>query len=45
MLANSGYAGAALHECGRGSDPAYSLKRFRDYFRWLLDEYIPAVSP
>jgi sugar phosphate isomerase/epimerase len=44
LLANRGYRGAAIHECGRGSDYGYSLKRFRDYFRWLLDEYIPAVS-
>jgi sugar phosphate isomerase/epimerase len=44
LLANAGYRGAAIHECGRGHDHAYSLKRFRDYFRWLLDEYVPAVS-
>ncbi len=45
LLAGAGYTGAAIQECGRGNDHAYSLKRFRDYFRWLLDEYIPAVSP
>jgi hypothetical protein len=43
LLATLGYTGAAIHECGRGNDDAYSLKRFRDYFRWLLDDYGPGT--
>src|SRR5262249_25389924 len=43
-LAERGYAGAAIHECGRGTDAAYRLKRFLDYFHWLLEEYVPGVS-
>lgn len=41
-LVAAGYQGAAIHECGRG-DHAYALIRFRDYLRWLLDEYVPNV--
>jgi sugar phosphate isomerase/epimerase len=43
-LAETGYAGAAVHECGRGTDAAYRLKRFLDYFKWLLEEYLPGVG-
>jgi hypothetical protein len=41
-LVAAGYRGAAIHECGRG-DQAYALLRFRDYLRWLLDDYLPNV--
>jgi hypothetical protein len=44
LLTAAGHSGAAIHECGRGSDDAYSLKRFHDYFRWLLDDYVPGVE-
>ncbi len=43
IFANASFDGAAIHECGRGADYGYNLIRFRDYFRWLLDEYIPNV--
>ncbi|MBI4552687.1 MAG: TIM barrel protein [Candidatus Latescibacteria bacterium] len=39
----AGYDGAAIHECGRGADYAYNMRRFLDYMRWLLDEYVPNV--
>jgi sugar phosphate isomerase/epimerase len=42
-LVQAGYKGAAIQECGRGADHAYNLKCFRDYLRWLLDEYVPNV--
>ena len=41
IFAKAGFKGAAIHECGRGADPAYSLKRFTDYMKWLRDEYVP----
>jgi hypothetical protein len=41
IFTRAGFTGAAIHECGRGSDPAYALKRFTDYMRWLMDEYVP----
>jgi sugar phosphate isomerase/epimerase len=41
ILVNAGYQGAAILECGRGANGAYTMKRFVDYFRWLLDVYIP----
>ena len=43
LFVNAGFDGAAYHECGRGADRSYAMKRFCDYFRWLLDEYIPNV--
>ena len=41
IFIKAGFKGAAIHECGRGGDPAYSLKRFTDYMKWLRDEYVP----
>jgi|GEM_PF-2252724 sugar phosphate isomerase/epimerase len=42
-LVQAGYSGVAIHECGRGADYGYAMRRFLDYMRWLLDEYIPNV--
>ena len=43
QLVHAGYRGAAIMECGRGADDAYNMKRFRDYMRWLLEDYVPGV--
>jgi sugar phosphate isomerase/epimerase len=43
IFAAAGFDGAVIHECGHGEDKPYNLIRFRNYFRWLLDEVIPNV--